>query len=128
MSSGRILAIAGVLLALATACGAFGAHALKAHLAPERLQVYETAVRHHFYHSLGLLGIGLVLRTVDSGSLRWAALLIVIGIGLFSGSLYALALGAPRALGVLTPFGGLALIAGWLLFAFAVWRDLWVHA
>jgi len=128
MSSGRILAIAGVLLALATACGAFGAHALKAHLAPERLQVYETAVRHHFYHSLGLLGIGLVLRTVDSGSLRWAALLIVIGIGLFSGSLYALTLGAPRALGVLTPFGGLALIAGWLLFAFAVWRDLWVHA
>ncbi|TLY77611.1 MAG: DUF423 domain-containing protein, partial [Gammaproteobacteria bacterium] len=55
MSSGRILAIAGVLLALATACGAFGAHALKAQLPPERLAVYETAVRHHFYHSLGLL-------------------------------------------------------------------------
>ncbi len=123
MSSGRILAIAGVLLALATACGAFGAHALKAQVAPERLQVYDTAVRHHFYHSLGLLGIGLVLRTVDSGTLRSAALLIVIGVGLFSGSLYALTLGAPRALGVLTPFGGLALIAGWLLFAFGVWRD-----
>ena len=128
MSSGRILAIAGVLLALATACGAFGAHALKAQLPPERLAVYETAVRHHFYHSLGLLGIGLALRTVDSGSLRWAALLIVIGLGLFSGSLYALTLGAPRALGILTPLGGLALIAGWLLFAFAAWRDLWVHA
>jgi len=123
MSSSRILAIAGVLLALATACGAFGAHALKAQVAPERLQVYDTAVRHHFYHSLGLLGIGLVLRTVDSGTLRSAALLIVIGVGLFSGSLYALTLGAPRALGVLTPFGGLALIAGWLLFAFGVWRD-----
>jgi len=128
MSSGRILAIAGVLLALATACGAFGAHALKAHLPPERLAVYETAVRHHFYHSLGLLGIGLALRSVDSGSLRWAALLIAVGLGLFSGSLYALTLGAPRALGILTPLGGLALIAGWLLFAFAAWRDLWVHA
>ena len=128
MSSGRILAIAGVLLALATACGAFGAHALRAHLPPERLAVYETAVRHHFYHSLGLLGIGLALRSVDSGSLRWAALLIVVGLGLFSGSLYALTLGAPRALGILTPLGGLALIAGWLLFAFAAWRDLWVHA
>ena len=92
------------------------------------MAVYETAVRHHFYHSLGLLGIGLALRTVDSGSLRWAALLIVIGLGLFSGSLYALTLGAPRALGILTPLGGLALIAGWLLFAFAAWRDLWVHA
>jgi len=124
MSSGRILAIAGVLLALATACGAFGAHALKAQLPPERLAVYETAVRHHFYHSLGLLGIGLALRTVDSGSLRWAALLIVIGLGLFSGSLYALTLGAPRALGILTPLGGLALIAGWALFAFAAWRGL----
>jgi len=128
MSSGRILAIAGMLLALATACGAFGAHALKAQLPPERLAVYDTAVRHHFYHSLGLLGIGLALRTVDSGSLRWAALLIVVGLGLFSGSLYALTLGAPRALGILTPLGGLALIAGWLLFAFAAWRDLWVHA
>ena len=128
MSSGRILAIAGVLLALATACGAFGAHALKAQLPPERLAVYETAVRHHFYHSLGLLGIGLALRSVDSGSLRWAALLIAVGLGLFSGSLYALTLGAPRALGILTPLGGLALIAGWLLFAFAAWRDLWVHA
>ena len=124
MSSGRILAIAGVLLALATACGAFGAHALKAHLPPERLAVYETAVRHHFYHSLGLLGIGLALRTVDSGSLRWAALLIAVGLGLFSGSLYALTLGAPRALGILTPLGGLALIAGWALFAFAAWRGL----
>ena len=67
MSSGRILAIAGVLLALATVSGAFGAHALKAHLSPDRLQVYETAVRYHFFHALGLLGIGLAVRTIDSG-------------------------------------------------------------
>jgi uncharacterized membrane protein YgdD (TMEM256/DUF423 family) len=118
----RVLAAAGVLLALATASGAFGAHALKAHLPPDRLQVYETAVRYHFFHALGLLGIGLALRTIDSGPVRWAAVLIVIGIGLFSGSLYALTFGAPRALGIVTPFGGLALIAGWLLFAVGVWR------
>lgn len=122
MSSGRVLAIAGVLLALATVFGAFGAHALKAHLSPDRLQVYETAVRYHFFHALGLLGIGLALRTIDSGPLRWAAMLIVIGIVLFSGSLYALTFGAPRLMGIVTPVGGLALIAGWICFAAGVWR------
>jgi uncharacterized membrane protein YgdD (TMEM256/DUF423 family) len=122
VSSGRVLAIAGVLLALATVFGAFGAHALKAHLSPDRLQVYETAVRYHFFHALGLLGIGLALRTIDSSALRWAAMLIVIGIILFSGSLYALTFGAPRPMGIVTPVGGLALIAGWICFAAGVWR------
>jgi uncharacterized membrane protein YgdD (TMEM256/DUF423 family) len=122
VSSGRILAIAGVLLALATVSGAFGAHALKAHLSPDRLQVYETAVRYHFFHALGLLGIGLALRTIDSSPLRWAAMLIVVGIILFSGSLYALTFGAPRPMGIVTPVGGLALIAGWICFAAGVWR------
>jgi uncharacterized membrane protein YgdD (TMEM256/DUF423 family) len=122
VSSGRTLALAGVLLALATACGAFGAHALKGQLAPERLQVWDTAVRYHFFHALGLLGVALTLRSLDSGALRVAAALIVAGIVLFSGSLYALALGAPRALGALTPLGGLAWIAAWLLFAWGAWR------
>jgi uncharacterized membrane protein YgdD (TMEM256/DUF423 family) len=122
VSSGRILAIAGVLLALATVFGAFGAHALKAHLSPDRLQVYETAVRYHFFHALGLLGVGLALRTIDSSPLRWSAMLIVIGIVLFSGSLYALTFGAPRLMGIVTPVGGLALIAGWICFAAGVWR------
>ena len=122
MSSGRILAIAGVLLALATVFGAFGAHALKAHLSPDRLEVYETAVRYHFFHALGLLGVGFALRTIDSSPLRGAAMLIVIGIVLFSGSLYALTFGAPRAMGIVTPVGGLALIAGWICFAAGVWR------
>jgi uncharacterized membrane protein YgdD (TMEM256/DUF423 family) len=122
VSSGRTLALAGVLLALATVCGAFGAHALKGQLAPERLQVWDTAVRYHFFHALGLLGVALTLRSLDSGALRVAAALIVAGIVLFSGSLYALALGAPRALGALTPLGGLAWIAAWLLFAWGAWR------
>ena len=121
MNSGRTLAIAGLLLALATACGAFGAHALKTHLAPDRLQLWETAVRYHFFQALGLLGVGLALRSVDAAMLRNAAALIVVGIVLFSGSLYALSLGGPRVLGALTPVGGLAWIAGWLLFAYALW-------
>ncbi|MGH8210243.1 MAG: DUF423 domain-containing protein [Steroidobacteraceae bacterium] len=117
MSSGRTLAIAGILLALATTFGAFGAHALKGQLSPERLQVYETAVRYHFFHALGLLGVGLALRFVDTGPIRWAAVLVLIGIVLFSGSLYALTFGAPHPFGMVTPVGGLALIAGWICFA-----------
>lgn len=119
----RILGAAGVLLALATLAGALGAHTLKSHWSAERLDVFDTAVRYQFYHSLGLLGIGLALRTHDVGALRAAALLIVVGIALFSGSLYALTLDAPRMIGVVTPIGGLALIAGWLAFAYGIWRS-----
>jgi len=122
VNSSRTLAIAGLLLALATAFGAFGAHALKAQLSPDRLQVYETAVRYHFFHALGLLGIGLTLRFADVGPVRWAAVLVLVGIVLFSGSLYALTFGAPRPFGIVTPFGGLALIAGWISFAIGAWR------
>jgi uncharacterized membrane protein YgdD (TMEM256/DUF423 family) len=122
VNSSRALGAAGVLLALATLCGAFGAHALRAHLASERLQLWDTAVRYHFFHALGLLGVGLALRTLDDGALRLAAVLLLAGVVLFSGSLYALALGAPRSLGLLTPVGGLAWIAAWLLFAWAAWR------
>ncbi len=123
MNSARTLAIAGALLALATVFGAFGAHALKSQLAPDRLQVYETAVRYHFFHALGLLGIGLTLRFVDAALVRWAAMLVLVGIILFSGSLYALTFGAPRIVGPVTPLGGLALIAGWVCFAAGVWRS-----
>ena len=122
MNSGRTLAVAGLLLALATASGAFGAHALRNQLAPERLQLWDTAVRYQFFQALGLIGVGLALRGYDGGALRAAAALIVAGVVLFSGSLYALSFGAPRALGLLTPLGGLAWIGGWLLFAFAAWR------
>jgi len=125
VTSARALALAGVLLALATALGAFGAHALRSQLAPERLQLWETAVRYHFLQSLGLLGIGLALRLLgpdSAAALRGAAALSLTGVLLFSGSLYALALGAPRGVGVLTPLGGLAWIAAWLLFAWGAWQ------
>jgi uncharacterized membrane protein YgdD (TMEM256/DUF423 family) len=122
VNSARALATAGLLLALATVCGAFGAHALKVHLAPERLQLWDTAVRYQFFQALGLIGVGLTLRTLDGSLLRAAATLLVIGVVLFSGSLYALSLGAPRLVGILTPIGGLAWVAAWLIYAWAVWR------
>ena len=130
MNSTRALALAGLLLALATALGAFGAHALRNHLPAERLQLWDTAVRYHFFQALGLLGIGLTLRLLEGGAavarhmaaLRAAAWLSIAGVVLFSGSLYALALGAPRGVGILTPLGGTAWIAAWLLFGWGVSR------
>jgi len=123
MDARKTLAVAGALIALATILGAFGAHALKAHLSQDKLAVYETAVRYHFIHALGLLAIGILLRSVDVSLLRWSATLVLIGIILFSGSLYLLTFGAPRLLGVVTPLGGLALIAGWVLFATTMLRQ-----
>jgi uncharacterized membrane protein YgdD (TMEM256/DUF423 family) len=123
MDARKTLAIAGALIALATVLGAFGAHALKSQLSPDKLAVYETAVRYHFIHALGLLAIGILLRSVDASLLRWSATLVLVGIILFSGSLYLLTFGAPRLLGVVTPLGGLALIVGWGLFAATMWRQ-----
>jgi uncharacterized membrane protein YgdD (TMEM256/DUF423 family) len=123
MDARKTLAIAGALIALATALGAFGAHALKAHLSADKLSVYETAVRYHFIHALGLLAIGVLLRFVDGELLRWSAALVLAGIILFSGSLYLLTFGAPRFVGIVTPVGGLALLAGWILFATTMWRQ-----
>jgi uncharacterized membrane protein YgdD (TMEM256/DUF423 family) len=122
LDGGRILAASGVLLALATLLGAFGAHALRGQLSAERLNVYLTADRYQFFNSLGLLGVGLAAREMDVALLRWAAALLLIGIVLFCGSLYVLSFGGPQALGFLTPAGGLLLIAGWVLFAIAMWR------
>ena len=118
-----ILSLGGLLVALATVSGAFGAHALQTRLSPERLDIYETAVRYHFFHALGLLAIGLAARAIDAPVLRWSAVLVVVGIVLFSGSIYALSFSAPRFIGILTPIGGVALIAGWILFAVAMLRD-----
>lgn len=113
-------AIAGML---AVVLGAFGAHALRARLAPDLLAIYNTAVQYHFWHALGLLAIGVVaLHLPASSPLKWAGWLMLAGIVLFSGSLYVLALTGARWLGAITPFGGAAFILGWLLLAFAVAR------
>ena len=123
MDARKTLAMAGALIALATVLGAFGAHALKSQLSPDKLAVYETAVRYHFIHALGLVVMGVLLRSIDAKLLRLSATLVLVGIILFSGSLYGLTFGAPHLLGVVTPIGGLALIGGWGLFAVTMWRQ-----
>jgi uncharacterized membrane protein YgdD (TMEM256/DUF423 family) len=121
-----ILATGGVFMALATICGALGAHSLPGRLTPRELEIYDTAVRFQFFQALGLLVLGVVARGGYSTGLRAAALLLVAGIVAFCGSLYLLAfhvtLGAPLVVGLTTPLGGLLLIAGWVMFAVASWR------
>jgi len=118
----NILITGGLLMALGIVLGAVGTHALRARLSPDDLGVFETAVRYHIYNALGVLLIGAVALNATPPLLRWSAVLIVAGIVLFSGALYAASLGAPRFIHMLPPFGGLALIAGWILFAVAIWR------
>ena len=121
--SGRRALVAGaVLMAVATAIGALGAHQIKDILPADRYAVLQTAVLYQFLHALGLIGVGLLLERHSARSLVLGARLLLAGVLLFSGSLYALLLGAPRVIGVLTPLGGLCLIAGWCAVAFALLR------
>jgi uncharacterized membrane protein YgdD (TMEM256/DUF423 family) len=107
----------------AVALGAFGAHALKSRLSAEMLVVWHTGVEYHFYHALGLIAVGLAAAQLpDSALLKWSGALMLAGIVLFSGSLYALALSGTRLLGAVAPFGGTAFLAAWALFVAAILR------
>ena len=117
------LSAAALLMALAVALGAFGAHALKARFAPDALALWKTAVDYHAWHAIGMFGAGLLmLQLPRAAALRHATWLFALGIVLFSGSLYALALGMPGAFAIATPFGGAAFVAGWIALALGVLR------
>lgn len=121
----KLLFTSGALLgALAVALGAFGAHGLSSKLAPERLQIFETGVRYQFYHVFAILVVGLLAQYSPSAALHWSGRFFILGIVLFSGSLYLLAtrdlLGIQswsKVLGPITPLGGLLFIAGWVSLA-----------
>ena len=100
------------------AFGAFGAHGLKAIISPEMLVVYQTGVTYQMWHALGLILIALLQQQSPTAKLlTWAAYLMLMGIVLFSGSLYALAILDIKALGMITPFGGVCFLIAWLLVA-----------
>jgi uncharacterized membrane protein YgdD (TMEM256/DUF423 family) len=111
--------IGSVLLALAVLIGAFGAHALRARLDAYATGIYERAVFYHFVHALGLVILGVAVRTnaASQPAAAVAGWLLVVGIVIFCGSLYALALSGIRALGAITPIGGLAFVVGWAALA-----------
>lgn len=118
-------AVGAILLAFAVGLGAFGAHGLKSRLDAYSMTVYEKAVLYHFLHALGILLVALLGRTGAIGAAGQArvAWLLLAGIVLFSGSLYILAISGIRALGAITPLGGLAFIAAWLLLAYEALRS-----
>ncbi len=115
MKAKQILQLAGISGAIAVGLGAFGAHSLEALLIQNgRLDTFQTAVNYHFYHTLALFGIG-ILATIkpDWKGISFAAWSMVLGILIFSGSLYVLSLTGITWLGAITPLGGLAFILGW---------------
>lgn len=114
------LFIAAVNGGLAVLCGAFAAHGLVAHLTPDALGVFETGARYHMYHALAM---GLAALIPGSRRAETAAALFLGGIVLFCGSLYLLALTGVRMLGFVTPFGGVAFLAGWVFLALAALRQ-----
>jgi uncharacterized membrane protein YgdD (TMEM256/DUF423 family) len=113
------LFIAGIMGALAVLCGAFAAHGLARHLPANALSVFETGARYHMYHALALGLAAFAMRGEAVGRARMAAILFLAGILLFSGSLYLLALTGVSVLGFVTPFGGLAFMAGWICLGLA---------
>ena len=115
-SPNKIVGIAGFLMALAVALGAFGAHALENVLSTDRLQTWETAVQYHVWNSLGIIGMVLIGKTflVD---IKASTMLLITGILIFSGSLYTLCLTDIGWFGAITPIGGILFILGWGLFA-----------
>ena len=117
----RLIAIGAILALLAVAAGAFAAHGLKTVLDAYQLGIFETAARYQMYHAIAIFGVG-VLASTNRLPRRWltiAAVAFCAGIALFSGSLYALALGAPRWFGAITPLGGTLFMLGWLGIAIA---------
>ncbi|MBI6852552.1 DUF423 domain-containing protein [Pseudomonas cichorii] len=104
------------------ALGAFAAHGLKGRLSPEYLAIFHTGVLYQLVHALALLGVAILAAQIPGRLVTWAGFSFAIGIVLFSGSLYALTLSGIGKLGIVTPFGGLAFLIGWLTLGVAAWR------
>ncbi len=121
----RFLSFAFLFGALAVALGAFAAHKLRELVPPDAVSVFETGVRYQFYHVFALLAVAIVSERFPGKWMNWAGYCFIAGIVLFSGSLYALTMlrinnaDGFRAIGILTPVGGLFFIAGWLLLFWA---------
>lgn len=120
----RVFVAGSILAGLGVVFGALGAHALKSSLSPQLLMTFETGVRYQMYHGLGLLALAWAISRWPERRLVPAVWLLLAGTVVFSGSLYLLVLTGARWLGAITPFGGVAFVAGW---GFAAWRLLAAH-
>lgn len=115
--------LGGVCGFLAVVAGSFGAHGLKGRVTPDSLAVFETAAKYQMYHGLALLAVGLLGQQGALPGLTLAGWSFLIGVVLFSGSLYALTLTGAKWFGAITPLGGVAFLVGWIALAVAAWRS-----
>ncbi|QNB06392.1 DUF423 domain-containing protein [Herbaspirillum frisingense] len=122
MKERSLIAAGAINMFIAVGCGAFGAHGLKRMMSEEMLAIWHTAVTYQVMHALGMIAIALLMPRMAGAAMRWAGNLMLAGIVVFSGSLYLLALTGTRILGAITPLGGAAFLAAWLLVAWAACR------
>ena len=122
MKERTLIAAGAINMFIAVGCGAFGAHGLKRMMSEEMLAIWHTAVTYQVMHALGMIAIALLMPRMAGAAMRWAGNLMLAGIIVFSGSLYLLALTGTRILGAITPLGGAAFLAAWLLVAWAACR------
>jgi uncharacterized membrane protein YgdD (TMEM256/DUF423 family) len=120
----RLLLTGAILAAIGVALGAFGAHGLRDTLSPAAMGWWQTGVQYQMWHAIALIA----LSAVPGGRLRLPAAMFAVGVLIFSGTLYAMALGGPHWLGAVTPVGGSLIILGWLLLAVQAWRGLATRA
>lgn len=118
-----LLLLGALNAALAVMMGAFGAHGLKARVSPALLETWATASLYHFHHALALLLVGVLARQFGGAGFVTAGWTLFAGMVVFSGSLYLLVLSGHRWLGAMTPIGGTAMIIGWLLLAWAIYKN-----
>jgi|TARA_B100001245_G_C22732917_1_gene355717 uncharacterized membrane protein YgdD (TMEM256/DUF423 family) len=111
-----------VMAGIAILLGSFGAHGLKNKITADYLAIFNTGVKYHFYHALGLIIIGILAFHFPSEPLNLPSIFFVAGICLFSGSLYVLSITGLKWVGAITPLGGLSFIIGWILTAYYIWR------
>ena len=121
--SQRFLILGTVFAGSAVAAGAFGAHALKGILDAPRLQAFDTAIRYQMYHAFALCIVSWAIDRYPERRIEQTGWLFIVGIFLFSGSLYLVSLTGIRWLGAVTPIGGLAFLAGWMLLGWRIWRE-----
>ncbi len=121
MNHRHLAALAALNLFIGVASGAFGAHALHDRLSPALSAVWQTGVHYQQLHGLGLFAVAWLLAQSGAAIFRWAGMVMLAGIALFSGSLYAMALTEIRWLGAITPLGGLAFLIAWAMVGIGAW-------
>lgn len=122
MTDRQLIILAALNMIAAVGAGAFGAHGLKQMISTDLLAVWQTGVLYHLIHALGLFIVALLAARYGASLFTTAGLIMFVGIVLFSGSLYILALTGTRWLGIVTPIGGVAFLVSWALVAWAAWR------